>query len=113
MCCGNPDEPGRYDELAAEGRAEGVMAKVFTNVPGAVQRIGSYGEASNDVPCEVPEEVAQELEAFMAGEPADPEKGIRGRAPNSDYRIERGGAPPAPKLTAEDLKKASAGKGKE
>ena len=48
MCCGNPDDPGRYDELAAEGRREGLMAKVFTTVPGAVQRIGSYGEASND-----------------------------------------------------------------
>jgi hypothetical protein len=113
VCCGNPDEPGRYDELAAEGRREVLMAKVFTNVPGAVQRIGGFGEASNEVPCEVPEEVAQELEAFMAGRVADPAKGITERPPCDDYRIVRDAGAPAAKLTAEELKKASAGKGKE
>jgi hypothetical protein len=97
VCCGNPDEPGRYDELAAEGRREGLMARAFTTVPGSVLRIGDHGEASNDVPCEVPEEVAQELETTMPNE----------------FRIERGEPKAAPKLTAEELKKASAGKGKE
>ena len=37
------------------------MAKVFTTVPGAVQRIGNYGEASNGQPAIVPDEVAAEL----------------------------------------------------
>jgi hypothetical protein len=114
VCCGEPGETGRYNELAAEGRREGVMAKVFTTVPGAVLRIGSHGEATNAVSCEVPEAVAAELEAFMAGEEPDPEKGIRGRAPSGEFRIVREAAtPPAtPKLSGEDLKKASAEKGR-
>lgn len=33
------------------------QVKVFTKVPGAVVRLGTYGEASNDVPAWVPEEV--------------------------------------------------------
>lgn len=37
------------------------MAEVFTTVPGAVLEIGHYGQASNDTPARVPDEVAAEL----------------------------------------------------
>jgi hypothetical protein len=37
------------------------MAKVFTTVPGSVIRIGRYGEASNDSPATIPDDVAAEL----------------------------------------------------
>ena len=107
MCCGNDGPAESEIVMAAAGRAEGSMAKVYTTVPGArvlITKSGQrYGEATNDTPATVPEEVAVELETYMAGEAADPEKGIRGRAPSSEFRIEREGAPPAP---APDKKKA-------
>jgi hypothetical protein len=40
----------------------GGQAKVFTTVPGSVLRIGSFGDASNDMPAIVPEEVAAEFD---------------------------------------------------
>lgn len=91
MCCGSDGPAESEIVMAAAGRAEGSMAKVFltSTAKGAKVRIGTHGEATFDTPCEVPEEVAQELEAWMAGEAADPEKGIRGRSPSSEYRIER------------------------
>jgi hypothetical protein len=62
MCCG-----GDYDGLAEVLAAppEGVlMAKVWTTVKGAVQQIGTYGEASNDTPAIVPDDVARELDGL-------------------------------------------------
>ena len=38
------------------------MPKIYTKVKGAVLEIGHYGSASNDIPAEVPERVAVELE---------------------------------------------------
>lgn len=61
MCCGDHSEP----ELAAAAPGgEAVMARAFTTTKGAVVRIGNHGEATNTVPCEVPEDVALELEAY-------------------------------------------------
>lgn len=37
------------------------MPRVYTTTPGDVRQIGLYGQASNDVPAEVPEDVAAEL----------------------------------------------------
>lgn len=81
------------------------MAKVFltSTAKGAKVRIGNHGEATFETPCEVPEEVAQELEAWMAGEKADPENGIRGREPSSEYRIVREATLPAGTFTAEEF----------
>ena len=57
MCCG--DYQGLAEALAAP---EGVlMAKVYSTVKGAVIQIGTYGEASNDSPAIVPDDVAAAL----------------------------------------------------
>lgn len=98
MCCGAGPAEGEI-VMAAAAAVEGSMdkVKVFTTAKGAVVRIDNYGEATNDTPCLVPEEVAQELEAYMAGEAPDLEKGIVGRAPSSEYRIERASAADAKK----------------
>jgi hypothetical protein len=77
VCCGN-DYDGLEAAIAAPGE-EGVMAKVFTTVPGSVQDIGRFGRASNDEPAVVPEAVASEFE----GQP--------------EFRVERDAAPAAPK----------------
>lgn len=37
------------------------MPRVYTTTPGDVRMIGLYGQASNDVPAIVPEDVAAEL----------------------------------------------------
>jgi len=59
VCCGNYD--GLAEALAAP--SEGVtMAKVFTTVKGAVLRIGSHGEATNETPAIVPDKVAAEFD---------------------------------------------------
>jgi hypothetical protein len=59
VCCGG--EYGGLDAaLAAPGKG-GVMAKLYTTIKGAVNQIGNYGQASNDVPAIVPEEVAAEF----------------------------------------------------
>jgi hypothetical protein len=44
------------------------MVKVYTKVPGAVIRLGTYGEASNEVPAWVPEDVAIDLETRLGDE---------------------------------------------
>lgn len=104
MCCG---QGPALEEIvmAAPGRAEGSMAKVYTTVPGARVRIShgtsNYGEATNKVPCEVPEEVAAELEEWMKGTPGDPEKGLVARAPSAEYTIQREGEAPPPEPAAE------------
>lgn len=41
---------------------------VFTKVPGAVVRLGTWGEASNEVPAWVPEDVAIDLETRLGDE---------------------------------------------
>lgn len=38
------------------------MARIYTKVKGAVQQIGTYGEASNDTPAIVPVDVAHEFD---------------------------------------------------
>jgi hypothetical protein len=66
------------------------MARVFTTAPGDACRIGNFGEATNDSPAVVPEEVAAELEAAMKGDPVNPEiTGYTGRPSHSRFRIER------------------------
>lgn len=55
--------------------AEGVMAKVYTAVPGLSRQVGTYGVASNDTALTVPEDVAKELDA------------------NPEFRVEREDAP--------------------
>jgi hypothetical protein len=88
-----------------------MVAKVYTTEPGLAVRIGHYGEATNDVPCMVPEEVAQELEAEMRGADPDPSQvGNVGRAAHRRYRIEREDAPVA---TTMSRKKAPAAPEKE
>lgn len=78
------------------------MVRVYTTHPGDVVRIGNYGEASNDTPAEVPESVAAELEAGMAGDPTDVTKvGHVGRPSHDRFRIERDGAGFSWSLTAE------------
>lgn len=42
--------------------AQPKLVKVFTKVPGAVIRLGTYGEASNEEPAWVSEDVAVDLE---------------------------------------------------
>jgi hypothetical protein len=61
--------------------APNVPAKVYTVTPGLVLRIGTCGEASNDVPAIVPDEVADQLEAEI--------RGLEGRAKRKDIRVER------------------------
>lgn len=66
------------------------MARVFTTAEGEKARIGHYGEASNETPCLVPEEVARQLEAEMKGEEPNPKiTGHIGRPSNARFRIER------------------------
>lgn len=43
------------------------MPKIFTTVPGLVVNVGGYGDASNDVPAVVPEEVADQIEREISG----------------------------------------------
>ena len=38
------------------------MAKVYTTVKGAVLRLGTYGEASNDTPALMPDKAAAEFD---------------------------------------------------
>lgn len=41
---------------------EVLMAKVYSTVPGAVLRLGSYGEATNDSPVLMPDKAAAEFD---------------------------------------------------
>lgn len=66
------------------------MPRIYTTHPGDVVRIGNYGEAANDTPAEVPESVAVELEAGMAGDPTDATKvGHTGRPSHDRFRVDR------------------------
>jgi hypothetical protein len=91
------------------------MAKVFTITPGLVLSIGNFGEASNEVPCTVPDEVAALLEEEIAGERPNPDFGKPvpdgqaphprtvkiARGPRTDIRVERDTpASPAAKASA-------------
>lgn len=76
------------------------MARVFTTVPGDKVWIGGHGEATSETPAIVPDAVADELEAEMKGEPADPAiPGHRGRPAYQRFRIERDD-PEAPRRRA-------------
>jgi hypothetical protein len=77
VCCGDFEEP------AIPAAQEVLMARIFTTVPGSVQRIGNYGEASNDSPAMVPASVAGEfsgVEGFRVElDPDEKPKGHKAR----------------------------------
>lgn len=105
MCCGN-DYDGLEAAMAAPS-GEGVMARVFTTVPGLVLQIGNFGPATNTEAAVVDDATATQLEAEIKGEvevevpdPADPAKRKReiqkfAKGPRKDIRVERDA--PAPK----------------
>ncbi len=69
--------------------AQPKMVKVFTKVPGAVIRLGTYGEASNEAPAWVPEDVAIDLETRLGDEyrvERDQERRGAAKAPASSQK---------------------------